>query len=590
MPQTPFVTVAEAIAKIGLAHPQNGFTFQDMKGVETRYAFPELEVHTGRRAAALQALGLQKGDRIGIVVVEPEDFVLTFLSAVRVGIIPVPMYPPLSFGSLDAYSDRTAKILESAKAKVLVASGQLQNVLWSLIDKVPTLKTLVKVEDLRGVDGVPAYPEILPQDTAFLQYTSGSTSDPKGVIVTHANLIANAIATITGINGDPKVTLGVSWLPLYHDMGLIGFVIDPIVMGLSIVYIPTLRFIKKPTVWFDTIHAHRGTKTFAPNFAYALVAKKAKPEDLARWDLSCVDVFGCGAEPIQGQTLRDFFDVFGKCGIKPTALLPAYGMAESTLCVSVKPLGETFVTRFVDATKFQADGTVEDPADDAVVFEHVSCGKSFPLHEVAIFSEDGKRLGDRQEGEICAKGPSVCPGYYDNAEATQAMFRDGWLRTGDLGYLDDGHIYVTGRLKDLIILNGRNLHPQSIEWLCAEVDGVRKGNVVAFSRPGDASEELVIAMEIRGGADKAAIEAGVTAAIRRELGLTVADVVCLEIGTLPKTSSGKLQRRRTRQLYLEGALGTSGSRLAGSTADKLTLARHVAKSFWTRARTAVLSK
>lgn len=590
--QTSYRTIAEAIANVGTAQPQNGFVFQDSKGEERRYDFPEIEVETARRAAGLQALGLEKGDRFGLIVIEPEDFVLDFLAALRVGVLPVPLYPPLSMSSLDAYADRTALILETSKAKVLVASEKLQNVLWGLVDRVSTLEKLVRAEQLGLADGTPVYPEIVPEDLAFLQYTSGSTSDPKGVMVTHGSLIANVngIMGPDGMDMDPAVDKGVSWLPLYHDMGLIGFVMAPIVWGVEVIFIPTMRFIRRPRVWMDTIHRHRATSTFAPNFAYALITRRCKESDLSGWDLSCLKACGCGAEPIHPETMRAFTETFSKGAKMPVnAVLPAYGMAEATLAIAIKNVDDTMRTLVIDAQAFEDEGVAKAPEnDDTTVIEHVCCGKPFPGHEVAAFS-DGARLPEGVEGELCVRGPSVTPGYYDNEDATASTFVDGWLHTGDLGYLVDGEIVITGRLKDLIIFNGRNIHPQSVEWVAAEIDGVRKGNAVAFSRPGASSEELIVTLETRAQDEEALIKA-VKQAVQRELSLTLSEVVCLKPGTLPKTSSGKLQRRKTRQQFLNGSLGTEGSRAMGGNADKVTLAKHVAKSLWSRAKARVLAK
>jgi fatty-acyl-CoA synthase len=584
-----FPTLAHAVASIGHDWPDLGYTFQDDRGNETFFTFPEIAEQTARRAAALQAMGLRKGDRVGLIVIEPEDFVLSFLAMFRLGVVPVPLYPPLSLGNLDAYAERTARVLDSAEAKVLVASGSLQNILWSQVDKVPSLTRLVKAEDLRKGSPNADLPEIEPDDVAFLQYTSGSTSDPKGVMVTHRCLVANCRGIIEhGLKLNPAGgDKGVSWLPLYHDMGLIGFVIAPLLYGIPVVFIPTLRFIKKPTSWLETIHNHRGTASFAPNFAYALVARKARPADLARWDLSCVKAFGCGAEPIHPETMREFSKVFGEqCGLKPSALLPAYGMAEATLAITLKPVESTMVTRRVHATAFQENGVVTEPHPEHPVEEHVSCGVPFPEHEVGIFAEDGGRLPEGVQGEIALRGPSVTPGYFRNADATSRSFRDGWLFTGDLGYLLDNEVYVTGRVKDLIILNGRNVHPQAVEWAAASVDGVRKGNVVAFSRPSAHSEQLVVALETR-EPDTDRITHEVRQAVQRELGLAVTEVVCLEPGTLPKTSSGKLQRNKTRSQYLQGRIGSEGVRTAGATGDRVTLAKHVAASVWSRAKAAL---
>jgi len=583
-----FSTLAEAVAHVGTDWPELGYTFLDLKGNERFYAFPDMAEATARRAAALQAMGLRKGDRAGLIVVEPEDFVLTFFAMFRIGVVPVPLYPPLSLGNLDAYADRTAKVLESAEARVLVASSTLQNILWSQVDRVESVERLVRVEELAKGVGQPDYPEITPDDIAFLQYTSGSTSDPKGVMVPHRCLVANCEGIIEhGLQLDPSVgDKGVSWLPLYHDMGLIGFVIAPILYGIPIVFIPTLSFVKRPQIWLETIHKHRGTASFAPNFAYALAARKAKPDQLARWDLSCVKVLGCGAEPIHPDTMRQFTELFGThCDLPSNALMPAYGMAEATLAISLKPVEDDMITRPVHANTFQEEGVVAEPVEGEPLEEHVSCGVPFPGHQVAVLDEEGNPVADGVQGELCVRGPSVTPGYWQNPEATARAFRGGWLHTGDLGYLMDGQIYVTGRVKDLIILNGRNVHPQAVEWAAANVEGVRKGNVVAFARPGAHSEELVIALETRTN-EHGPLQKQVRQAVQRELSLSVADVLCLEPGTLPKTSSGKLQRAKTRAQYLAGTAGKEGNRNAGAT-DRITLARHMAASVWSRAKAAL---
>lgn len=578
-----YSTLAEAVANVWRDWPENGFTFQDMKGVETTLSFRELETNTARRAAALQAQGLEKGDRLGLIVVEPEDFVLTFLAAVRIGVIPVPLYPPMSIGGLDAYAERTAQVLTNSGTKLLVASAQLQNVLWGVVGNVPSCKKLVKVEEIAAFDGQPEYPEILPEDICFLQYTSGSTSDPKGVIVTHDSLRANTDAILgpEGLDVDSSVDVGCSWLPLYHDMGLIGFVIGPVFWGIPVVFIPALRFLRRTSVWMDTIHRHRASMSFAPPFAYALAAKKAKKADLERWDLSCMKVLGIGAEPIPPGVVREFNEVFSVCNLSKTAVMPAYGMAEFTLAIGLKQVDAQMRTRTIDAEKFEQDGVVAPPRGGKTL-EHVSHGRAFSGHQTKIIGEDGHRLPEGTEGEICVKGPSVTAGYFENAEETAKVFRDGWLHTGDLGYLVEGEIYVTGRLKDLIILNGRNIHPQSVEWQVTDLPRVRKGNVVAFSIPGARTEEIVVVAEVKGDDRDASAEA-IRQAVFKGMGVSVDHVVCLKPGTLPKTSSGKLQRRKTRQLYLADALGKGGTRAPGST-DKLMLARHVARSLFTRAR------
>lgn len=591
-------SLAEAIVGVGQAWPHQGFTFGDLAGQSRHYDFPALAEATVGIAAELQRQGLQKGDRIGLVIVEPEDFVLTFLAAVRLGLVPVPLYPPLSLGGLDAYREKTRKVLQTAGARALVASAKLQNLLWAYVDAVPSLQTLLTVEKLRQkAGGAPEWPALGPDDLAFLQYTSGSTHDPKGVMVTHGAVLANIeVIMRDGLEVDSAVDKGMSWLPLYHDMGLIGFVLAPLVWGMPVVYVPTVNFLKKPARWLETIHQHRSTICFAPPFAYPLLARKATPEELARWDLSCMKVFGVGAEPISAAGLRSFVEVFGThCKLRPEAVLPAYGLAETSLALCFKPVNEGFRSLVVDAAVFQAEGRVvpvspeRAAAEGIEVLEHVSCGPVFPGHELHPVDDQGRPLAEGIEGELRARGPSVTPGYFQNPEATASTFREGALYTGDLGYVWQGEVYITGRMKDLIIQNGRNIHPQSVEWAVADLPGVRPGNVVAFSRPGADTEEIVLALETRPDAP-ADLAEQVAAAVQSHLALKVADVVLLEAGTLPKTSSGKLQRRQARTLYLTGQLGRTGSRTPGAAADKVTVAKHLAKGLLSRAKNTTLAQ
>ncbi len=286
--------------------------------------------------------------------------------------------------------------------------------------------------------------------------------------------------------------------------------------------------------------------------------------------------------------MRAFTDLFHThCNLPTTAIMPAYGMAEATLAISLKVAPEPMVTRVVDLEAFQAEGEARGPvSDDALTVEHVACGLPFPGHEVAAFDADGNRLGDGFEGELCVRGPSVTPGYFGDPARTAETFRNGWLHTGDLGYVHDGQVYCTGRIKDLIILNGRNVHPQAVEWAAAEVDGVRKGNVVAFARAGSTSEEVVVVVETRADEHAPLVDA-VKQAVRKEISVSPADVVCLPPGTLPKTSSGKLQRRKTREQYLTGTLGNNGTRTMGASGSKRVIARHVARSMWSRAKNAL---
>ena len=554
-----------------------GFVFTGAKGPgeDLFLSFHELRLAAQRRAAHFASLGLRKGDRVALVVPEGEHFIPAFLGAMWAGLIPVPLYPPVSLGKLDAFMEALVAILNVARPRALVTSERVRNVLWPAVGRIPSIEKVVTCEELAAEPAGALPPAVEPADSdiAFLQFTSGSTALPKGVMVTHGSLAANCKAIVVdGLKVGPADT-AVSWLPLYHDMGLIGFVLATVSYGIRTVFIPTVSFIKNATLWLETLHKHKGTMTFAPNFAYALVKKRARAEQIARWDLSGVRVFGCGSEPINPETMRKFVETFAPAGLKPSALLPCYGMAEATLAISFVGLSEPLRTDLIDAERYHA----ERKAAPGAGLEIVNCGRTFPGHELSIQDEDGRILPDRHVGEICFRGPSVTAGYWDNPEATRAAFRDGWLRTGDLGYLVDGEVHISGRIKDILIVNGRNYYPQRIEWLVDDIPGVRKGSTVVFTRPGAASEEIVVAAETR--ADPAALRAEIIARVSEEFQLAVCDVALVGPGALPKTSSGKLQRRKTREQYLSGTLGREGR--SGS---RLATARHLALSFVGRAR------
>ena len=576
------ITFTEAIDR--LSARDRGFTFlpTDASGAERFFSFADLRAEVARRGGLLKLQGVLKGDHVAVVLPSPDEFVLTFLAIAYIGAVPVPMYPPLSLGKLDSYLESSAKIMDAAGCSLLITSKQVESILWSVVPQVKSLHDLKSVENLFSSELV-AHAEVAEtalDDVLFLQFTSGSTSDPKGVEVTHRSLFENTNALLTELKLDPEVDVGVSWLPLYHDMGLIGFVLGPMIYENSIVFIPTLRFIKRPLTWLDVLHEKRGTITFAPNFAYALLTKRVKPADARRWDLSKIKVAGCGAEPIQADTLRRFVATFAESGLDANAMLPCYGMAEATLAMTFKKLGTAVRTDRVDREIYEKDRRAVHSEREGAM-EVVSCGRAFARHEVAIMSASAEALPEREVGEIWFRGPSVAAGYHMNAQATEAAFGGGWLRTGDLGYLAEGELYISGRKKDLIILNGRNYYPQSLEWAVESVPGVRKGNVVAFSVPSAGSEGLVIACEAKAD-DLEVVREGIRRTLAEQFSLSCKEVVVLPPGTLPKTSSGKLQRQKTRTLSVNGELVASGVRTLGAGAGRVELAQHFIRSLRTK--------
>lgn len=561
-----------------------GYTFLDDALTADEWSFADLSKEADRRARYFRSLGLEQGDRLAMVVPEGKDFVLSFFGAVRAGIVPVPMYPPLALGKLDSYIDTAAKIMASAGAKMLLTSKQVSPILWSLLSKVKSLKDIIvtdkvakaTVDDRDDLSDV----NVTADSPCFLQFTSGSTSDPKGVIVSHGNLVANSRAIMfDGLKSDPETDRGVSWLPLYHDMGLIGFVIAPIHAHVPVVFIPTLSFVKRPNTWMETVAKYKGTITFAPNFAFGLAAKRMTDRRLEGLDLSSLRVLGCGAEPINPNTMRMFVDRFAPAGFDPNALMPCYGMAEATLAMSFDDLVSPMKTVTIDRELYEEKHVAEPYTGDdpSKALELVACGTTFEHHGLGIMSDSGALLDEGQVGEIVFRGPSVTEGYHGNPEATRTTIVDGWLHTGDLGFVIDGQLYISGRKKDLIILNGRNYYPQSIEWEVEHVEGIRRGNVVAFATRGESTEELVIIAETKEEEGLDELAQVVKKRVHDVLGVRARDVVLVPPGGLPKTSSGKLQRRKTKTQYEAGSLARE-NRTMGSTATKVKLAKHFTKS------------
>jgi fatty-acyl-CoA synthase len=329
-------------------------------------------------------------------------------------------------------------------------------------------------------------------------------------------------------------------------MGLIGFVLGTLIVDLPVVLFQTSTFVRMPRLWLELITKHKGTITYAPNFAYDLLTKRVTEKDLATLDLSSLRVAGCGAEPIRARTLQDFAAKFAKCGFDAKALLPSYGMAESCLAITFHQRGTPMIVDKVDANEMRKGRAV--PSDAADALELVSCGVPFPGHELAIVDEHGQAVGERVVGQILSKGPSVNDGYFENAEATAESFKDGWLHSGDLGYRAGGNVFICGRVKDLIIVNGANHYPQDIEWVVGDIEGVRRGNVVAFSVMKDGLEALVIAAEGNSG-DAPRLKTEIARVVSETFGLTPAHVAICPVGALPKTSSGKAQRRKSKAMW-----------------------------------------
>ena len=581
----PLRTVVQALQDAAESS-RTGYRFiEEGNAAEPFFTFSGIERATAKFAGAMQALGLRKGDRLALILPDNQDFVFAFLGALRAGVIPVPIYPPAGLRKLGGYLDNTLHILVRSGAKMVLTDIDIKRLLGTLHNRAPELTAVVAVESIRRSREKMQPVKVDIDDTCFLQFTSGSTSLPKGVIVSHRNVAANVHAFMKiGLGIQDGVDSGVSWLPLYHDMGLIGFVLAPLFHRNTVTFLPPLLFLKRPRRWLETLSRHRGNVSFGPNFAYALCVKRVRDNQLEGLDLSSWRVAGCGAEPIRAENLRAFADKFGSVGFDPKALLPCYGMAEATLAISFIKQGDGLITDTVDADLVSGEGRAAIAGKDAKsTIEVVNCGTAFVGHDVAVFAADDAEsehpMADRRVGELRMRGPSVTSGYFNDAKLTEEAFAGGWLRTGDLGYKVDGDVYVCGRTKELIIVNGRNYYPQDLEWEASRVDGVRKGNVIAFGtrKPLNDRERVVIAFETSIGDEQAreALKAQVRKAVREASGLAIDDVVVLDAGVLPKTSSGKLKRAETRSLYENGQLFARTSARQG---DPLDTAKEIARS------------
>lgn len=529
-----------------------GFTFVDHRGAERYLSFRDLVTEVRRTAAKLRTFGFLRGDRIALVIPDHEAFVITFLATMVAGLVPVPIYPPSSLRKLEGWKSTTTHILRVAGASAVVTSDDLRPSLSVLMESFDAL--LLTLHELAAQNESPVTFDAHPDDLAFLQFTSGSTAAPRGVMVSHRNIVENCTGIVQEFLQSASDDKGVSWLPLYHDMGLIGFVLSPILAARPVILLSTVGFIKRPSLWLELIHRHRATITSAPNFAYALASRRIAPEQIAQWDLSCLRVACCGGEPISTETLQTFSQKFGAAGFSSSSLRPCYGMAEATLVITYSRVGEMWISERIDAEHFGSRCEARRAQAGSQYLEFVGCGAPLSEHAVRILNEHGEQLPDRFVGEIEFRGPSVTSGYLNDATATAECYHDRAVLTGDLGYLADGHLFVTGRKKDLIIVRGTNYVPQSIEWCVEVLPGLRKGGVIAFGYQNEeGTEDIIIACESANG-DDTKIARSVRSCVYENYALPVADVVILPPGALPKTSSGKLQRSRARTLYLDGSL------------------------------------
>ncbi len=525
-------------------------------GTSAEYTYRELSDAATAVASALQHGGVQAGDRVAIMLPTSRDYFVALLGAVLVGAIAVPIYPPSRPSGLEDHLRRQAAILENAQVSVLVTEPGARVLAHLVASYVPSLRKVTSVDELeRAGDGVVERPVVGPGDTVLLQYTSGSTGDPKGVVLAHHHLLANIRAMALATQVGPADTF-VSWLPLYHDMGLIGAWFGSLVVGFRLVVMPPQAFLARPARWLRAIDLERATVSAAPNVAFELCLRVPDAEiehlDLSSWRLALN-----GAEPVLPSTVRRFTDRFSHYGFRPEAMFPVYGLAEAALGVSFPSPGTVPRVDVIERDTFVRTGAarphVGSPDGD---LEFVSCGRPLPGYQVRIVDAAGHEVADRHEGRIEFTGPSATPGYFRD---DPGRLRHGvWVDTGDLGYVAEGELYLTGRAKDIIIRAGQNLHPEELEQAIGALPGIRTGCVAAFSSldPRLGTERLVVVAETRVGdaASRKDLRQRVVATTVDVLGSPPDVVVLAPPGAVLKTSSGKLRRAATRARFEAGQI------------------------------------
>jgi 1-acyl-sn-glycerol-3-phosphate acyltransferase len=509
-------------------------------------------------------------------------FLESFLGILLAGAIPVPLYPPVRPSQIEDHMRRQIGILDNAQATMMITMPEVQTLARLLQPKVPTLHQVVTDRELQGVASDGTRPAVHAEDIALLQYTSGSTGNPKGVVLTHANLLANLRAMMQAAATTPQDVF-VSWLPLYHDMGLIGAWLGSLYQAFHLVIMSPLTFLTRPQRWLEAIHVHRGTLSGGPNFAYELCVRRVADEDLKRYDLSSWRIAFSGAEPVSPATMQRFMERFAICGFRPEAMAPVYGLAEGTLGLAFPTFDRGPRLDAVRREVFTRTGqAVPARTDDSEPLTFVSCGYPLPGHQIRIVDTAGYEVPERQEGRLEFSGPSSTSGYFRNPEASRDLEHDGWIDSGDLAYIAEGEVFITGRAKDMIIRAGRNLHPYELEEAVGDLPGIRKGCVAAFGSPDPVSgtERLVILAETRetDAEQQTLLRAQIDALVVDRLGAPADDVVLAPPQTVLKTSSGKIRRAASRERYERGDIGKR------PTAIWWQILRLGAASMWPRLR------
>jgi acyl-CoA synthetase (AMP-forming)/AMP-acid ligase II len=554
-PVTPRHDTLAGVLAAAARAPEAGLTFVDLRERETSVSWAELRALARALAARLVALGVEPGDRVAIVLPTSPEFVTAFFGVSLAAAVPVPLYPPARLGRLSEYNAATARLVAAAGARLLLTDARIRTVLGETVERAWMPLGCRTLERLPEAAGSTLPPAARPDDLALIQFSSGSTREPRPVALTQRALtcqLAMLDATVPhAADGEER---GVSWLPLYHDMGLIaGPLLAAWVPG-TLVLIPPEHFLVRPALWLRALGRHRATLTPAPAFALGLCVRRITDRELQGVDLGALRLLTCGAEPIAAEAVRRFTGRFSAWGLDPEVLCPVYGLSEAALAVTFSPLRRPLRAIGVDAGRLAATGEVV--AGERAI---VSVGRPLPGVEVEVRDRAGGPLPERRVGRIWVRSPSLMSGYFGRSDDTAATLVGGWLDTGDLGFVADGELHVSGRARDVVIVRGANRDAHEFEACLAAVEGVRPGcaAAVGFLPPGADGEALMILAErdpARPGGPEA-IQARVRDAVLQATGIAPHAVVLLEPGVLPRTSSGKLRRAEALRLHLAGELG-----------------------------------
>ncbi|MFL6722942.1 MAG: fatty acyl-AMP ligase [Sphingomicrobium sp.] len=551
-----FATLGEALDYA--ARGNRGMNFHDARGTLVRaYPYAELREDALAHARRFMAMGLNKGDRLALVAETGPEFAACFFGAIYAGLWPVPLPLPTSFGGREAYVDQLVVMLSSSDPQLFLFPEELADfTVAAAQQRGVAARAWESLGEIEPADMV-ALPETGTDEIAYLQYSSGSTRFPHGVAVTHRALLDNlhSHGVATEVQESDRC---ISWLPWYHDMGLVGCMLSPVALQVSVDYLKTEDFARRPLAWLDLISRNPGTSlSYSPSFGYDICSRRMSSQTRAadRFDLSRWRMAGNGADMIRPDVMQAFVDSFTDAGFKAAAFCPSYGLAEATLAVSIMPPGEGIRLELVEESELSGVGTPnqERPRRYRAI---VNCGKPVKGMEIEVRGSDGAMLPDRGIGKVWVRGTSVMVGYYRDQEATDACMKDGWLDTGDMGYMSGGYIFIVGRAKDMIIINGKNHWPQDIEWAVEQLPGFKSGDIAAFAITGPSGEEtpaVLVHCRVSDPGERGRLRDDIRERVRAITGISPV-VELIPPRTLPRTSSGKLSRTKARNLYLSGEI------------------------------------